>query len=179
MAVPIFVFLMIEANPNQRYWATGIFILASFTDWLDGYLARLYRAETILGKLLDPLADKVIVMAALVMLVAVDNQPRVPAWIVVLLLSREIIVTGLRSVAAVQGTVVAASQGAKYKTAFTMVSIVCLLLGQSFVIPFIGINSFELGIYLLWISLVLSLWTGFDYAYALRKVYTELGTVED
>ena len=127
LAVPLFVVLLIDPTPTARLWATSIFVVASITDWLDGYIARIYKAESILGTLLDPLADKILVMAALVMLAAVPHEPRVPAWIVVVLLSREFLVTGLRGVAAVKGIVVPASRWAKHKTAWTMLSIVFLL----------------------------------------------------
>ena len=83
LAVPVFVFLLIDPTPASSLWATGIFIAASVTDWLDGYLARIYHAESILGTLLDPLADKILVMSALVMLASVTTEPRVPAWMVV------------------------------------------------------------------------------------------------
>ena len=111
-------------RPQSNLWATAIFIIASLTDWLDGYIARLYQAETILGTLLDPLADKVLVMAALVMLAAAPSGPRVAAWMVVVLLAREFLVTGLRSLAAVKGTVVPASRWAKHKTAWTLIAII-------------------------------------------------------
>lgn len=169
--VPIFVFLMIDPTPTRSLWATVIFVVASLTDWLDGYLARLYHAETIVGKLLDPLADKVLVLSALVMLTARVAEPHVPAWIVVFLLARDVIVTGLRSLAAVQGVVVSASTYAKYKTAFTMIGIFLLLLDTKLYLGSIQFDCFLGGMAALWIALFLSVSTGFAYAVKLRKMF--------
>lgn len=173
LAVPLFVFLLIDPSPSTRLWATSIFVFASVTDWLDGYLARLYQAESILGTMLDPLADKILVMAALVMLAAIPDaiqgHPKVPAWIVVCLLAREFVVTGLRSLAAVQGVVVPASKLAKYKTASTMLAIFCLLLDEVYPVFGLEINFYQVGTISLWISLLLSLWSGVEYGRLLRK----------
>src|SRR5262245_55607250 len=111
--IPLFVVLMIDPNPELTHAATLVFIIAAFTDYLDGVLARKFSAVSEFGKLADPLADKILVMAALVMLVAqrsdVYGEPWVPGWMVVLILAREIWVTGLRAVAASRGVIVAAS----------------------------------------------------------------------
>ena len=171
LAVPIFVFLLIDPTPTSRLWATFIFVVASITDWLDGYIARAYKAESILGTLLDPLADKVLVMAALVMLAAVPAEPRVPAWIVVVLLAREFLVTGLRSLAAVKGTVVPASRWAKHKTAWTIIAIIALLVDEPYVVFGLLVNFYLAGMVFLWIALILSVATGLDYAVRLRKVF--------
>ena len=171
LAVPVFVFLLVNPTPQSSLWATAIFVVASLTDWLDGYIARIYRAESILGTLLDPLADKVLVMAALVMLCAVSSEPRVPAWMVVVLLGRELLVTGLRSLAAVQGTVVPASYWAKHKTAWTMIAIFFLLIDEPYEIWGTLVNFHLSGMIFLWLSLILSVWTGADYAIKLRKMF--------
>ena len=171
LAVPVFVILLIDPTPQSNLWATVIFIIASFTDWLDGYIARMYHAETILGTLLDPLADKILVMAALVMLTATPAGPRVAAWMVVVLLARELIVTGLRSLAAVQGTIVPASYWAKHKTAWTLFAIICLLIDEPYRIFGIMVNFHVSGIVFLWIALVISVTTGIDYAVKLRKMF--------
>lgn len=171
LVVPVFVFLLIDPTPESNLWATVIFIFASLTDWLDGYIARLYHAESILGTLLDPLADKILVMAALVMLAAIPSGPRVAAWMVVVLLARELIVTGLRSLAAVQGTVVAASRWAKHKTAWTLIAIICLLIDEPFHLFGVLVNFHLSGTVFLWIALVLSVGTGIDYAVKLRRMF--------
>jgi CDP-diacylglycerol---glycerol-3-phosphate 3-phosphatidyltransferase len=171
LAVPVFVFLLVDPTPESNLWATVIFIFASLTDWLDGYIARLYHAESILGTLLDPLADKILVMAALVMLTAIPSGPRVAAWMVVVLLARELIVTGLRSLAAVQGTVVPASRWAKHKTACTLIAVICLLIDEPFNIFGALVNFHVSGTIFLWIALALSVGTGIDYAVKLRRMF--------
>ena len=112
-----------------------------------------------MGKLLDPLADKLIVMAALVMLTAMPRTPRIPAWVVVLIVGRELAVTGLRAMATSEGIVLAAEELGKYKTIFQMLALHGLLLHYTF----FGIDFFAGGMYFLWPSLVLSLWSGVDY----------------
>lgn len=163
--------LLIEPSPQMGVWAMAIFVIASFTDWLDGYIARLYDAQSILGTLLDPLADKILVMSALVMLCAVPTQPRVPAWIVVALLAREFMVTGLRSLAAIQGVVVPASELAKHKTAWTFIAIICLLIKEPYEIYDTLIDFHLSGMIFLWIALFFSLVSGGQYAVNLRKVF--------
>lgn len=171
LLVPVFVILLIDPTPPASLWATIIFIFAALTDWLDGYLARLYHAESILGTVLDPLADKILVMAALVMLTAVPEDQRVPAWMVVVLLSREMIITGLRSLAAIQSIVVPASELAKHKTAWTFIAIVSLLIGDTYEI-FGHVIDFHLaGMVFLWIALVLAIVSGFEYGVRLRKIF--------
>ncbi len=124
--IPIFIIvLMGNFFPYSRYVATGIFILASFTDYLDGYLARSLNLVTNFGKFLDPLADKLLVSAALICMVELQD---LAAWIVVLMISREFIITGFRLVASLDGKVIAASTTAKFKTATQMVMIVLILI---------------------------------------------------
>ncbi len=171
LAVPVFVFLLVDPSPQASLWATAIFVVASLTDWLDGYIARAYKGETILGTLLDPLADKILVMAALVMLAASIDEPRVPAWMVVTILAREFLVSGLRSLAAVQGVVVAASRWAKHKTAWTMVAIVFLLIREPYEIFGLLIDFHFAGMIFLWLALIFTVSTGIDYAVKLRKMF--------
>jgi CDP-diacylglycerol--glycerol-3-phosphate 3-phosphatidyltransferase len=171
LLVPVFVLLLVDPSPYMSLWACAIFIFASFTDWLDGYIARAFNAQSILGTLLDPLADKVLVMAALVMLTANVSEPRVPAWIVVALLAREFMVTGLRSLAAIQGIVVAASEIAKHKTAWTFIAIVCLLVKEPYKVFDSLIDFHKAGMVFLWLALILSVYSGIQYAIDLRKVY--------
>ncbi len=171
LAVPFFVWLLIDPTPNGGLWATGIFIAASLTDWLDGYLARLYHAESIVGKLLDPLADKILTMAALVMLTGAGSERAIPAWIVVALLARDMLVTGLRSLAAVKGNIVEASRFAKHKTAWMMVAIICLLISGRYSVFGVVVDFHWSGMVFLWISLFFSVTTGLHYAVKLRKVF--------
>ncbi|MBP9837886.1 MAG: CDP-diacylglycerol--glycerol-3-phosphate 3-phosphatidyltransferase [Proteobacteria bacterium] len=171
--IPFFVVLLIHPNSESRIWASIIFVIASLTDWLDGYIARAYQAESILGTLLDPIADKVLVMAALVMLASADDAYKIPAWIVVCLLAREFLISGLRSLAAVKGTVVPASRAAKHKTGWTMLAIFFLLIAYDYQVFGYDISFYNLGIYCIWIALMLSVGSGIQYAIALKKFFWE------
>jgi len=123
--IPVVLVFVYNENRINSLIATGLFTVASLTDFLDGWLARKKNLITVLGKFLDPLADKLLVMSTLVMLIPFG---RIPAWVVVLLLTREISITGLRSIASSEGMVIAASQGGKWKTAFQLLGILGLLI---------------------------------------------------
>ncbi|MDR2337337.1 MAG: CDP-diacylglycerol--glycerol-3-phosphate 3-phosphatidyltransferase [Deltaproteobacteria bacterium] len=176
LMVPFFVFILIP--PTSQFGniiAVSIFIIASFTDWLDGYLARAFKAESVIGKMMDPLADKVLVLAALIMLSA-GPDPRVPAWITVILISRDVIITGLRSLAAFKGEIVSAIMLAKYKTATTMLGITFLLVGGTYSAFGIQVNFKEVGNFIIWIALILSLVSATQYFIKLRKLLSaEIG----
>src|SRR3984957_8389044 len=137
VAIPFFVWLLDVPSPVRGFWACMVFTVAAITDVLDGYLARKLGVVSVLGKFLDPLADKLIVMAALVWMVPMG---RIPAWVVVLLLGREISVTGLRSVAASEGVVISAGNEGKTKTALQMIGIIALLLGYPFHLAYAGLD---------------------------------------
>jgi CDP-diacylglycerol--glycerol-3-phosphate 3-phosphatidyltransferase len=170
LVVPVFVVLLIDPSPRSSLWAAGIFIVASFTDWLDGYLARLYQAQSNFGTLMDPLADKVLVEAALVMLVAFPIGRNVPAWMVCVLLAREMAINGLRSLAIEQGIIVPSTRWAKHKTAWTMLGLSCLLIGEVYPIFGVLVDFHRSGMVFLWIALFFSVTTGVQYAYNLRRV---------
>jgi CDP-diacylglycerol--glycerol-3-phosphate 3-phosphatidyltransferase len=158
VAIPFFVWLLESPTPVRGFWASIVFTAAAFTDMLDGYLARKLGVVSVLGKFLDPLADKLIVMAALVWMVPMG---RIPAWAVVLLLARELSVMGLRSVAASEGVVISAGQEGKTKTALQMIGIVALLLGYPFHMTYAGIdmgvvNMVHVGQMLVYLSLLFS-----------------------
>lgn len=136
-AIPFFVWLLDKPTPVRGFWACIVFTAAAITDVLDGYLARKLGVVSVLGKFLNPLADKLIVMAALVWLVPMG---RIPAWVVVLLLAREISVTGLRSVAASEGVVISAGHEGKTKTALQMIGIVALVLGYPYHLAYLGLD---------------------------------------
>lgn len=121
--IPLFVWLLYDGDPWYSVMAASVFTIAAVTDVIDGFLARRWNMITVTGKLLDPMADKLIVAAALIMMVRLG---RVPAWIVIILLSRELIVNGLRQVAASEGLVIAAGQEGKWKTALQLAGIVAL-----------------------------------------------------
>lgn len=133
-----------------------IFIIAAGTDWLDGYFARKYNLITNLGKFLDPLADKLLVSAALIILVQFDM---VPAWAVIIIISREFAVTGLRLVAAGEGIVLAASQMGKIKTATQLIAIALLLLHN---IP-LAFLSFPVDLWMFYIATFFTALSGIDY----------------
>jgi CDP-diacylglycerol--glycerol-3-phosphate 3-phosphatidyltransferase len=136
-AIPFFLWLLDTPTPERGFWACMVFTGAAITDVLDGYLARKLGVVSVLGKFLDPLADKLIVMAALVWLVAMG---RIPAWVVVLLLARELSVTGLRSVAASEGVVISAGHEGKTKTALQMIGIIALVVGFPYHLSYLGID---------------------------------------
>lgn len=129
--IPIFVYLLIDPSRTMVHIALCIFILAAITDYIDGFIARRWGAVSDFGKLLDPLADKILVMSALVMLASLrsdlDGHPWVPGWMVVMVIAREIWVTGLRAVAASQGNIVAAGGAGKWKSFLQMIAIILLL----------------------------------------------------
>jgi len=172
-AVPVVVLLMLDDSRASGMWAAAVFGLAAITDGFDGWLARKWGIVTILGKFLDPLADKLIVMAALIMLIPLD---RVPAWAVFTILAREMIVTGLRSIASSDGIVIAASDLGKYKTIFQMTAIPGLMLHYDFYWFFglewslFHVNMHNVGIFYFWISFILAIWSGADYLFKFFKV---------
>jgi len=165
-AIPLMTVLLMSGSRETCFWAAALFSVASFTDWLDGYLARRMGIVTVFGKFLDPIADKLIVMAALIMIIPFD---RVPAWMVLVILSREIIITGLRGIASSEGIVIAASDLGKFKTIFQIVAIIGLLLHYdyrwffSFDHPLLLVNMHNVGMFYLWIAFVITVWSGVDY----------------
>ncbi|MCW8859625.1 MAG: CDP-diacylglycerol--glycerol-3-phosphate 3-phosphatidyltransferase [Deltaproteobacteria bacterium] len=175
-AVPLVVILLLFESRQNCLWAAVIFTAAAMTDWLDGYLARKWGVVTVLGKFLDPLADKLIVMAALIMLIPLD---RVPAWAVFVILARELIVSGIRSIASTEGIVIAASDLGKYKTIFQMVAIVGLLLHYRYhwffgiEFDFLYPSLHNAGLFIFYISLFLTVWSGADYFLKFFKVFAK------
>lgn len=154
--IPVFMFFLLVRIPYGDVIAAIIFIIAASTDGLDGYIARKRRQITNLGKLLDPLADKMLVTAALITLV---DLGKVPAWIAVVILGREFFVTGLRGVAASEGIVIAASILGKVKTVSQILALTLLLLND-YIQPMVGV---DIGSYALYAAVVFTLWSGYDY----------------
>src|SRR4051812_18305314 len=165
LMIPVVVLLLDRGAPRDCYWAAWVYALAAITDLLDGWLARYQGLVSILGKFLDPLADKLIVTATLVWMVPMG---RIPAWAVVLLVSREITITALRSIASTEGIVIAAGEGGKAKTALQMIGIICLLLGYPYTIN-LGLINFgrvdlvHVGRVLIYCSLFFSIWSAAKY----------------
>jgi len=142
-----------------------LFLSGALTDMADGYYARKHKIETILGKLMDPLADKVLVSSALIMLVPMGL---IPAWVSFLIIARELCITGLRGVAASSGIVVAASQLGKFKS-IAQYTAICILIFPANVLPIPFL--YELGTGILYLSLILTLWSGCQYFYRFQKVF--------
>jgi CDP-diacylglycerol--glycerol-3-phosphate 3-phosphatidyltransferase len=127
VAVPVIVVALLDETPNGDALAAALFSLAAITDGLDGYIARRRRQVTTFGKLMDPLADKLLVVAALIALVSLD---RLAAWIAMVIIARELAVTGLRSLAAEQGVVISASWMGKLKTGLQIAAIIALIVWE-------------------------------------------------
>lgn len=168
LLIPVFLILMLvpfkwgevhflgAVIPTAHLLGAILFIIASITDWIDGYIARKYNLITNLGKFLDPLADKLLVSAALIVLVEMQLAP---SWIVIIIISREFAVTGLRLILAGTGEVVAANMLGKIKTWAQIIAIAALLLYnapfEAFGIPFATIA--------LWVAMIFTVWSGYDY----------------
>lgn len=165
LMIPFFVlFALVDLIPGySKYIAVALFVTASLTDLLDGKIARKYNMVTNFGKFMDPLADKLLVCAALICLVSTD---RLPAWMVIVIISREFIISGFRLVASDNGVVIAASYWGKFKTTFQMLMIIVLLLDFG--------GAFDLlGQLLVWISLALTIISLVDYLIKNKHVILE------
>jgi CDP-diacylglycerol---glycerol-3-phosphate 3-phosphatidyltransferase len=162
VVIPLVLYFMDNYNPLRTFIAALLWLVAAGGDFLDGWLARSRGEVSMLGKFLDPLADKLIVNAVLVYMVALA---RVPAWVVVVLIARDLAVNGLRSIASAQGLVIAASDGGKIKTAFQLVAVMLLLIHFRYPALGVGIQvDYHLaGWWLLIISTVVSLYSGAEY----------------
>lgn len=164
--VPVLLFcLSPKAGPGIGLLAFFLFLSGALTDLADGYFARKHKTETVLGKLMDPLADKVLVAVALIMLIPME---RVPAWITFVILARELVITGFRGVAASAGIVVSASKLGKVKSVLQYVAL-CVLIFPPGVLPIPYLQ--ELGLVILCVSAALTVWSGFDYFYRFKKLY--------
>lgn len=162
LAVPALVGCLFLLRGDVARWsAFALFVAAAGTDWLDGYLARLWEQQTTLGRMLDPIADKLIVGATLLMLVHDNTITGWSIWAAVVILCREILVSGLREFLAELNVQVHVTQLAKYKTTLQMMALAFLLAGPAAdkIVP--GITA--TGLALLWLAALLTLWTGYDY----------------
>lgn len=160
--IPIILVFINWGTPLDHYIATLLFILAGLSDFLDGYLARKSGKITLMGKFLDPLADKITTLSVMVTLVA---QQSIPAWLLILMLTREFAVTGLRALAIGEGVVIAASAGGKQKTAFQFFGLTFLLIHYPY--PLVGtswvLNFHRMGLFILYLSLILSIFSAVEY----------------
>ncbi len=162
VAVPIIVVLLMSDTRSTTFIAAALFSLASITDYFDGYLARTRGLETKLGKIIDPLADKLLVSSSLVMLASLGFMQ---GWIACVIIGRELAVTGLRCVLIENGQDVAASWLGKYKVGFQIAAIIPLMLHYSY----LGINFNGIGEFFLWGAVLFTIWSGFDYFIKARK----------
>lgn len=163
--IPFFVFFLLYqggSNLTFRYTALAIFIIASLTDLLDGKIARKYNLVTNFGKFMDPLADKLLVCSALICLIQLGQ---LPAWMVIIIISREFIISGFRLVASDNGIVIAASYWGKFKTTFQMIAVILLILN----IPALSLITAVC----VWIALALTIISLVDYIMKNHKVLTE------
>jgi CDP-diacylglycerol--glycerol-3-phosphate 3-phosphatidyltransferase len=163
--VPVLVVALMLGTPAARIFAAVCFFVACVTDYFDGWLARRHGITTALGQMLDPLADKLIVTASLIMLAAVPPEPRVPVWMVVVIVCRELAVTGLRGLASSSGVAIPAEELGKYKMIAQMFALEALLLHYTYPIPgtSLAIDFHAGGMVLLWWALVLAVWSAVDY----------------
>lgn len=155
--VPLLVVLLLTRMPNREWLALGVFLLAALTDALDGYWARKYKKVTTLGMLLDPIADKLLVSAALISLVDLQEAD---AWAVCIIIGREFAVSGLRSIASSNGITIAASKLGKWKMGAQVVGISLMILGAK--LDDIGLWR-KTGKAALYVMTVMALWSGIDY----------------
>ncbi len=157
LAVPVIVVALLGETPNGDALAAGVFALAALTDGLDGYFARSRDAVTTFGKLMDPLADKLLIVAALVSLVSLD---RLAAWVAMVIIARELAVTGLRAVAAERGVVIAASPLGKIKTILQVAAVIALIAADP---------SPAWVDVLVYLAVAMTLISGLDYFFGLRR----------
>lgn len=163
LAVPLVVVLLLAPNRLTCFLAAVLFSAAAITDYFDGYLARQMNRITNLGKVMDPVADKLLVSCTFIMLTSLGW---VPAWIVCIIIGRELAVSGLRSLMAQNQEDVSASNLGKYKTGFQIAAAIPLLLHYSY----IGVNLHAIGMFFLWGALIFTLWSGIDYFVRYRRL---------
>lgn len=158
-AIPALVWLLRDPGTTAAGLSFVIFLFASLTDIADGWIARRYELVTALGKLLDPLADKLLVVSALIMLALMDRSPGIPDWLLVTIVGRELAVTGLRSIAAAEGIVLGAETSGKIKMILQAVGIHALILHYTY----FGIPFHTLGIFLLVVSTIVGVGSAIQY----------------
>ncbi len=164
LLIPVVLVLMARGTPRANFWAAMVYAVTAITDFLDGWLARKRGLISVLGKFLDPLADKLLVMAVLIFMV---HLGRVPSWAVIVMLARELSITSLRVIAMSEGVVIAAGQGGKDKTALQMVALLMLILHHSYDLYFgvatLRVNFNGVGLVLLYLSLLFAITSAGEY----------------
>jgi len=162
-AVPVIVILLLYPNRICTFIAALLFSAAAITDYLDGFLARKRGMVTTLGKIMDPVADKLLVSSAFIMLTSLGW---VPAWMACIIIGRELAVTGLRNIIAEKGEDLSASNLGKFKTGFQIAAVIPLMIHYSF----FGLNVQAIGYLFLWGALVFTIWSGVDYFIGSRRL---------
>jgi CDP-diacylglycerol---glycerol-3-phosphate 3-phosphatidyltransferase len=165
--IPLVLWLLADGTPRASFWAAMVYMASAVTDALDGWLARRQGLVSVLGKFLDPLADKLLVMAVLVFMVWMGRFSWVGVGAVILIVGRELSITALRTISISEGVVIAASQGGKEKTALQMLAILLLILHHPYDVHFgfvqVNADLHEAGLVLLYLSLVLALTSAGEY----------------
>ncbi len=161
-AIPGIILLMLCPSKLSAFSAAILFSAAAITDYFDGFFARSRGLTSEFGKLMDPLADKLLVSSALIMIV---SHGWIPGWVICIIIGREIAITGLRNVMADNNEDISASNLGKYKTGFQIAAIIPLLIHY----PYFGINLHGIGMFFLWGALIYTLWSGIDYGYRFKR----------
>ncbi len=161
-AIPGIILLMLCPSKLSAFSAAILFSAAAITDYFDGFFARSRGLTSEFGKLMDPLADKLLVSSALIMIV---SHGWIPGWVICIIIGREIAITGLRNVMADNNEDISASKLGKYKTGFQIAAIIPLLIHY----PYFGINFHGIGMFFLWGALIYTLWSGLDYGYRFKR----------
>ncbi|MBE0528194.1 MAG: CDP-diacylglycerol--glycerol-3-phosphate 3-phosphatidyltransferase [Thermoleophilia bacterium] len=160
--MPVLFFLLLSPGRIFSLIIAILFIAASITDFLDGYIARRYNIVTKMGKLLDPIADKLLISTAMIMMIPIG---RIPAWIVAIIIMRDVFVDGLRSIASSEGLIIQARALGKQKTLCQIIAVSALLIHY----PIFWIDSHVVGTVVLYIALVLTVWSGADYYWQFHR----------
>jgi CDP-diacylglycerol--glycerol-3-phosphate 3-phosphatidyltransferase len=161
-ATPGIILLMLAPNRLSAFMAALLFSAAAITDYFDGFIARSRGLTSEFGKLMDPLADKLLVSSAFIMIV---SHGWIPGWVICIIIGRELAITGLRNVMAENNEDISASNLGKYKTGFQIAAIIPLLIHY----PYFGINFHGIGMFFLWGALIYTVWSGLDYGYRFKR----------
>ena len=161
-AIPGIILLMLCPSRFRAFMAAILFSAAAITDYFDGFFARSRGLTSEFGKLMDPLADKLLVSSALIMIV---SHEWIPGWIICIIIGRELAITGLRNVMAENNEDISASNLGKYKTGFQIAAIIPLLIHY----PYFGMNFHGIGMFFLWGALIYTVWSGLDYGYRFKR----------
>lgn len=159
LAIPVVGWLLTYTGPGPAWTAMFVYLVASLTDFLDGWIARRYGLVTALGKLLDPLADKLLVISTLLMLAVMHREPSIPGWILVIIVGREFAVTGLRSIAAAEGIVLAADSSGKVKMLLQTIGVHFLIVHYEY----FGVSFHQIGMVMLILAAVVGVWSAVRY----------------